>query len=110
MDSGNFRHLPVVANDKLVGILSHGDLGWNRSADATVNQAMTPDPITVAPTATVEEAARLMLDHKISAVPIVADGKAVGILSISDIVEAFLEIEALAGLLKRSIGHGQMEF
>ena len=113
MDSGNFRHLPVVTNDKLVGILSHSDIGWNRPADATVDQAMTPNPVTVEPTTTVEEAARLMLDHKISAVPVVADGKAVGILSISDIVEAFLQIErseAIVGLLGRTIGHGHMEF
>jgi|SRR5208282_348026 len=113
MDSGNFRHLPIVANGKLVGILSYSDIRRNGPLDATVGQAMTPDPVTVTPTTTVEEAARLMLDHKISAVPVVANGKPVGILSTSDILEAFLDIErseAMANLLGRTIGHGHMEF
>lgn len=113
MDSGNFRHVPVVEDGKLVGILSNSDIRWHGHLDATVDQAMTPNPVTIGPATTVEEAARLMLRLKISAVPVVVNGKPVGILSTSDILEAFLGIEKsdrMAELLQRTVGHGHMEF
>jgi CBS domain-containing protein len=54
-----------------------------------------------------------MLRLKISAVPVVVNGKPVGILSTSDILEAFLGIQKsdrMAELLRRTVGHGHMEF
>jgi CBS domain-containing protein len=80
------------------------------SIDATVDQAMTTNPATIEPTATVEEAARLMLRLKIGALPVVANGK---ILSTSDILEAFLGIrksEEMVELSRSKVGHGHMEF
>jgi acetoin utilization protein AcuB len=114
MASGNFRHVPVVEDSgKLVGILSNSDIRWHGHLDATVEQAMTPNPAAIGPATTVEEAARLMLRLKISAVPVVVNGKPVGILSTSDILEAFLGIQKsdrMAELLRRTVGHGHMEF
>jgi len=113
MDSGNFRQLPVVRDGKLVGIISYNDIWRSDDPETIVEKAMTRDPVTVAPTTTVEEAVRLMLNHKIGAVPVVLDGKPVGILSTSDILEAFLEIdrsEAIAGLLGLAIGHWHLDF
>ncbi len=113
MDSGKFRHLLVVDDGKLVGILSNSDIRWHGHLDATVDQAMTTNPATIESTATVEEAARLMLRLKIGALPVVADGKPVGILSTSDILEAFLGIqksEEMVELLRSRVGHGHMEF
>jgi CBS domain-containing protein len=46
---------------------------------------MTSDPITLAPSATADEAAKIMLDNGFRHVPIVDDGRAVGIVSIRDV-------------------------
>jgi acetoin utilization protein AcuB len=95
MDSGNFRHVLVVAEGKLIGILSDRDIrshaGYLECTCA--NAAMTANPVSVDPTTTVEEAARLMLRLKISAVPVVEHGKPVGILTTSDILRAFLDVQ-----------------
>ena len=115
MNSGNFRHLPVLEDGRLIGILSDRDMRLHSGyLDSTrVDAAMTSDPVTITPTTTVEEAARLMLQLKISAVPVVNDGKPVGILSTSDILKAFLDVERtqeMAEFLRQAVGHGHMFF
>ncbi len=109
MDSGNFRHLPVVEAGKLTGILSDRDiqrhLGYLKST--RVDAVMTPNPITVSSSTTVEQAAHLMLRRKINAVPVVEDGKPLGILTTSDILTAFLDVERseeLAALMHKAVG------
>jgi acetoin utilization protein AcuB len=57
-----------------------------------VEEIMTSDLITVAPTTTIEEAAKLMAQYKIGAVPVVAHGKLVGILTETDILCVFIEM------------------
>jgi CBS domain-containing protein len=59
-----------------------------------VNAAMRTALVTVTPFNTVEDAARLMLKHKIGGLPIVADGKLVGIVTTSDLLRAFLLVVA----------------
>lgn len=109
MDSGNFRHLLVLEDGRLIGILSDRDMRLHSGyLDSTrVDAVMTSDPVTITPTTTVEEAARLMLRLKISAVPVVDfDGKPVGILSTSDILRAFLDVERseeLGELLRQAV-------
>ena len=51
MDSGNFRHLPVLEDGRLIGILSDRDMRYHSGyLDSTrVDAAMTPDPVTIAP-------------------------------------------------------------
>jgi len=51
----------------------------------TMRQLMSKDPITIAPMATVIEAAQTMLDHKTNTLPVVESGKAVGIITESDL-------------------------
>ena len=109
MDSGNFRHVPVVEDARLIGILFDRDIrshvGYLEST--RVDAVMTLNPVTVTPTTTVEEAARLMLRLKISAVPVVEDGKPLGVLSTSDILRAFLDVERpeeLAELMRKAVG------
>jgi CBS domain-containing protein len=47
---------------------------------------MTADPLTIGPEATIGEAAQLMLDHKVSGLPVIEDdGRVVGIITESDI-------------------------
>lgn len=115
MDSGNFRHLPVLEDGRLIGILSDRDMRLHSGyLDSTrVDAVMRSEPVTVTPTTTVEEAARLMLRLKISAVPVVDDGKPVGILSTSDILGAFLDVartQEMTEFLRQAVGHGHMFF
>ena len=57
-----------------------------------VSSAMTKDLMTVTPRATVEQATKLMLSHKISGLPVTDAGNLVGIITSSDILQAFLEM------------------
>ncbi len=94
MDTGRFRRLPVVDQGKLVGILTEREirshLGYLEST--RVNAAMTADPATITPRTTAEDAARLMLEHKIGGLPVLDNGALVGIVSTSDVLRAFLNV------------------
>lgn len=95
------RRLPVVKNGRLVGIITLGDVRGAQPSPATslsiwelnyllskltVAQIMTADPITISPTATIGEAARLMLENRVSGLPVVDEkGDMVGIITESDI-------------------------
>jgi len=94
------RRLPVVAEGLLVGIVTLGDVRDAAPTSAcalsiydltyvlarlTVAHIMTRDPITIAPDFSVEAAARLMLEHKISGLPVVDNDRVVGIITESDI-------------------------
>ncbi len=94
MNAGNFRHLPVTDNGKLVGMLSDADVRQHQGhlKDTKVSGAMTENPITVTPETTMEEAAEIMLERKISGLPVVDRGKLVGIITTADLLGAFLEI------------------
>ena len=94
MDAGRFRRLPVVENDKLVGIITERDLRqhWGYLDSTKVDAAMTPDPVTVTARDTAEDAARIMLQHKIGGLPVVDNRKLVGILSTSDLIRALLNV------------------
>jgi CBS domain-containing protein len=74
----------------LIGIVTERDLtravaGRVHTSEARVREWMTADPITLAPSATAEEAAKIMLDNGFRHVPIVDQGRAVGIVSIRDV-------------------------
>ena len=82
----------VVVSDfgRMIGILSERDImravaDRVHSSEARVREWMTSDPITLAPDATADEAAKIMLDNGFRHVPIVDDGRAVGIVSIRDV-------------------------
>ncbi len=94
MEAGGFRRLPVVDDGRLVGILTERDLRkYSGFLEATrVNAAMRTTLITVTPHDTVEDAARLMLKHKIGGLPIVAAGRLVGIITTTDLLRAFLNV------------------
>jgi acetoin utilization protein AcuB len=100
------RRLPVVKNDKIIGILSLGDIREAEPSDASslsiyeinylisrldVREIMTRNPITISATAPVSMAARLMLEHKIGGLPVVEKGKLVGIITETDICRLLVE-------------------
>jgi len=96
----NIRALPVLKDNKLVGIITKRGLlrldlsvlgieTWNSHADledGKVADIMTRKPLTVIPDSTVPKAARVMLENKITALPVVQKGVLVGILTNSDIL------------------------
>jgi CBS domain-containing protein len=74
----------------LIGIVTERDLtravaGRVHTSEARVREWMTSDPITLGPDASAEEAAKIMLDNGFRHVPIVDEGRAVGIVSIRDV-------------------------
>ena len=102
MVSEEIRRLPVVDDDgRLIGIVTLGDVRGAQPSPATslsiwemnyllssldVQKIMTPDPITVHPEQTIGEAARIMLENRISGLPVTrTDGRLVGIITESDI-------------------------
>ncbi len=106
MKECHIRRLPVVDHGKVVGILTQGDIREASPSDATslsifelnyllaklnVEKIMTRDPITIAPGATIREAAQLMLEHKIGGLPVVENEKLVGIITESDIFRVLVQ-------------------
>ena len=86
------HHLPVVdSKDNLVGIVAEKDLLRARNDDL-LNDIMTRDVVTVTEYTALEEAARIMADHKISSLPVMRGGKLVGIVTETDLFQVFLEL------------------
>jgi len=116
MKQHNIRMLPVTKKGKLVGVVTDRDVKRASASDATtldvyelmyllsklqIKQIMTRDPITVEPDLTVEEAAQLFLEHKISGAPVV-DKKGVicGVITSSDVHRLLI---SLTGVGQRGI-------
>jgi nucleotide-binding universal stress UspA family protein len=91
MATHQIRHLPVVDRGKLVGMLGSGDLGPHvgQLARTKVNAAMTPNPVTVGTRVDAGTAARLMLERRVRALPVVDGEKVIGIISASDVLEEY---------------------
>jgi acetoin utilization protein AcuB len=93
MRAGSFRHLPVVDDGKLIGIITDRDLRQHLGhlERTKVNAATTENAVTVGPRTTLEEAAKLLLKHKINGLPVVDGGRLTGMITTSDILKAFLD-------------------
>jgi acetoin utilization protein AcuB len=94
MRSGGFRRLPVVSDGKLIGIISERDLREHRGhlEHTKVNGVMTENPVTVGRGMTVEEAARIMVERQIGGLPVVEGDRLVGVITVTDVMNAFLDI------------------
>lgn len=117
MEIHRINQLPVVVDGRLVGIITDRDvrdampgaLAAARAATSShhhataeeepvVESVMSPDVLTLGPSDTVVAAARLMRRERVGSLPIVAGGRLVGILTRSDVLDAFVALaERAAG-------------
>jgi acetoin utilization protein AcuB len=97
------RQLPVVRKERLVGIVTDRDLRGAGAKEQRVVDVMTTKPATIASTASVDEAARVLRGRKIGAVPVVENNKLVGILSASDVLDAFVDVSGVGEATYRII-------
>ncbi len=98
----SIRHVPIIENGKLVGLVTESNLRAYLSSEKLqlpLKEVMILNPITVDPETSIDEAARIIYKYKIGGLPVITEGKLVGIITITDILEAFIE---LMGLLKSS--------
>lgn len=107
MTENRIRRLPVTKNDRLVGIVTLGDVREAEPSDATtlsiwelnyllakltVEKIMTRNPLTIEQEATLGDAAKIMLEEKISGLPVVnGSGNIVGMITESDIFRAVVQ-------------------
>lgn len=98
---GRIRHIPVLADGRLVGLLSERDMlgatanhifGLKQKSKSAllktvaINDIMKRKVITVTPETEIKDAARLMADKKIGCLPVVSSGCLVGLLTTTDIL------------------------
>ena len=101
----NVSALLVMENDELAGIFTERDyarkvvLKGKKSTETQIGEIMTSDLITVSPDSTIDECMTLMTGKYIRHLPVVADGKLAGIISIGDVVRRIIEDQ------KSIIGH-----
>lgn len=110
MEKESVRHLPVVdKTGKMVGLVTEDDLLKAEPSEATllsvweiqslltkvkVKDVMVKKVISTTEDTPIEEAAHLMLDHKIGCLPVLRDGRLVGIITESDLFRTFMELFA----------------
>jgi len=97
MKTNGIRHLPVVSEkNTLDGFVTLADLKQglipSMVADLNLSDLMIKDPIIVNPEDHIEVAAKLIYEHKIGGMPVVAGAKVVGIITESDILRAFIDM------------------
>jgi nucleotide-binding universal stress UspA family protein/predicted transcriptional regulator len=92
MVKGGFRSVPIVDNDALIGIVTDRDVSAHAEhlEDTEARKAMSGDLVTVSPATTIREAARLLRERKIGALPVLEHGGLAGIITTSDVLKALL--------------------
>jgi acetoin utilization protein AcuB len=103
MQKNQIRHLPVMEKDRMVGWITSRDLREILLAsmleEIKVGDVMVQAPLSVTPDTEVEEAARLIHEHKIGGMPVMEGDRLMGVITMHDLISAFI---AMLGLLKSS--------
>src|SRR5687768_2408363 len=102
------RHLPIMENDQVVGLVTDRDLRlamppvWASDADhnelrdamhtRTVAEVMVKNIISTTPDTPIEDAARTLYEHRIGCLPVMQDGELIGIITETDVLRAFVEL------------------
>ena len=106
LEKHHVHELPVVEHGRVVGIVTDGDLKFFTPAfqlfrdqeelrqtlrELTVAEAMTVEPMSISPQATLLDATKLMHDHSIGALLVVEEEKLLGLLAVSDVLRLVIE-------------------
>jgi acetoin utilization protein AcuB len=109
MQQHRIRHLPVLEDGRLVGIVSDRDIRLVLPSPATslsvyeigylltrltVGEIMTYFPVTIGADRLMDEAVKRMLAYKVDALPVVEHGKLIGIVTRTNLLQAFLQAQA----------------
>jgi acetoin utilization protein AcuB len=94
MEQGNFRRLPVMEGGEMVGIITDRDLRQHAGhlEHTRVDAVMGKPVVTASPEMLLEQAADLLVKHKIGGLPIVDGKKLVGIITAIDLLRAFAKV------------------
>jgi CBS domain-containing protein len=109
MREGDIGSLPITEGDTLVGMITDRDITTRVVAEAadlattSVGDVYSQDLISVEPHKDLEEAVRLMARHQVRRLPVVEDGKLVGIVAQADIALTLTEDEQKTGELVEAI-------
>jgi CBS domain-containing protein len=96
----NIGALPVVAADKVMGIFSERDytrkvaLAGKTSQKTLVREILSPDVTSATPHHTIEDCMRLMTAKRIRHLPVLEDGKLIGLVSIGDLVNWIISAQS----------------
>ncbi|MFV0380114.1 MAG: CBS and ACT domain-containing protein [Anaerorhabdus sp.] len=107
MKKNDFHRLPIVENDRIIGLITEGTIADHTPTKATslsihelnyllskttVEDVMIKDLTIIDPDALLEEAAVEMRNNNIGCLPVVKDNKLVGIITQNDIFDAFVDL------------------
>jgi CBS domain-containing protein len=93
----------VLDHGRLIGILTERDLlkaaaGRVHTSEARVREWMTEEPVTASPETPAEEAVRTMLDYGFRHLPVVEEGRTIGVVSLREVVRRTVEVGGFEGL------------
>ncbi len=116
-DTYPLHHIPVLDNKQLVGIVSKADylyfiqhidkesfekyLNEVRLKNYTIEEVMTKNVVTIAPTVTIREALEVLSDNIFHALPVVDKGKLVGILTTHDVIFRLLHPKEVVDFMQK---------
>jgi len=95
--SGTFSGVPVIEpGNHLVGMVTEFDVlkalvEGKDLHSLKAEDVMTPNPVTVEETATAEEVVKQMMEHQIIRIPVVHDGKLLGMISRTDLLNHLID-------------------
>lgn len=107
MKTNHIRHMPVIDNDKLIGLISLSDLQRISFIDAyskegtedtpvynmlSIKDMMIKEPLTASPQTTILEVSKLLASKEFHSLPVVDNEKLVGIITTTDLLHYFIEL------------------
>ncbi|RNC29348.1 MAG: Hypoxic response protein 1 [Candidatus Dichloromethanomonas elyunquensis] len=110
MKQQNIGAVPVVQNNQVTGIITDRDIVLKVLADkkdvnqTTASQVMTTHPVCIEENSNIDQAANLMAEYQVKRLPVLSEGKLVGMIALGDLAIEHIHVdeagEALSGISK----------